>query len=163
MEDGFNKSSVQQLRVAHLDGVSGVETADGILKSTLAAGYRYVAMALADGPTCGVYFLYGDKLPDSSVNPVVSETFCAHPHGSETIGLTSDSMGLRDECPVTKDPDHPPGVVTWKIYDLGDDVWSFPPPILPPSPPPSSPPLPPPDITADQFELNATVTLVPGN
>jgi len=49
---------VQSLRIGHLEGKSGVRLGSGnTLYTTLDKGYRYVGMTLANGETCGIYYL----------------------------------------------------------------------------------------------------------
>ena len=94
--------------------------------------------------------MYGNKLPDSWVNPAVDDSYCAH--STMEVGVKPDSYG-HDSCPLTRADDHGDvinGGTTWKIYDLEDLRWAVPP-SPPPRPPPPRPPppSPPPPLPID--------------
>lgn len=75
-------------------------------------GYKYLAVTVVDGTSCGLYYLFGKTIPTS--DSMVDNKFCAYKPGSISAGTKLDSKCSK----FTFDKDQPAGVTTWKIYKL---------------------------------------------
>lgn len=81
-----------------------------------AEGYKYIAIALADGNTEGFYNVLG-KVPPTDT--AVDTKFCGYKHGIPYMNtLKSGIKHDNTSTSITKLADQPTGATSWSVYDL---------------------------------------------